>query len=136
MSIFRKYKDKFILEPKDAPGLRKCQLGAIWALKSYFITNTPEVAALISMPTGSGKTAIMMAACFELNLSKVLIIEPSKVLRNQICEQFRSLEILKSIGCLPSDFPEINVYEIKHIQSTDVWMDIVQKKRCNCCASK
>lgn len=127
MSIFRKYKDKFILEPKDAPGLRKCQLGAIWALKSYFITNTPEVAALISMPTGSGKTAIMMAACFELNLSKVLIIEPSKVLRNQICEQFRSLEILKSIGCLPSDFPEINVYEIKHIQSTDVWMDIVQK---------
>lgn len=127
MSIFSKYKDKFILEPKDGTGLRKCQLGAIWALKSYFITNTSEVAALISMPTGSGKSAIMMAACFELNLSKVLIIEPSKVLRNQICEQFRSLEILKSIGCLKGDFPEINVYEIKHIQSPDVWMDIVQR---------
>ena len=96
-------------------------------MKSYFITNTPEVAALISMPTGAGKTAIMMAACFELNLSKTLIIEPSKVLRNQICTQFLSLEILKKIGCLPSDFPELNVFEIKHIQTTDVWKDIIKK---------
>jgi len=128
-------RDKFNLEPKSGIGLRKCQLGAIWALKSFFVANSPEVAALISMPTGSGKSAIMMAACFELGLSKILIIEPSKVLRNQICEQFRKLEILKSIGCLPFDFPEIKVFEVKQIQSSDDWSDIA-KKRCNCCTSK
>jgi len=126
MSIFKQYKDRFILEPKSAPGLRKCQLGAIWALKSYFISNTPEVAALVSMPTGAGKTAIMMAACFELNLSKILIIEPSKVLRNQIAEQFRNLKILKDIGCVPNDFPEVNVCEIRHIQSKKNWGYILQ----------
>jgi superfamily II DNA or RNA helicase len=127
MSVFSKYKEEFVLEPKTGSGLRKCQLGAIWALKSYFITNTPEVAALISLPTGSGKSAIMMAACFELNLKKVLIIEPSKVLRTQICDQFRSLDILKRIGCLSEDFPEVKVFEVKHIQSADSWVEIFQK---------
>lgn len=77
--------NKFVLETKGL-GLRNCQLGAIWALKSYFTSNGPEVAALISMPTGSGKSAIIMAAYFELNLKKILIIEPSKILRRQICE--------------------------------------------------
>ena len=127
MSVFSEYRDKFNLEPKSGIGLRKCQLGAIWALKSFFVANSPEVAALISMPTGSGKSAIMMAACFELDLSKILIIEPSKVLRNQICEQFRKLEILKNIGCLPFDFPEIKVFEVKQIQSSDDWSDIAKK---------
>jgi superfamily II DNA or RNA helicase len=127
MSVFNEYKERFILEPKTGSGLRKCQLGAIWALKSYFISNTPEVAALISLPTGSGKSAIMMAACFELNFKKILIIEPSKVLRTQISEQFGSLEILKRIGCLPEDFPEVKVFEVKHIQSADKWAEIFQE---------
>lgn len=127
MNSFSEYKDRFDLEPKGKSGLRNCQLGAIWALKSYFISNTPEVAALISMPTGSGKSAIIMAACFELKLKKILIIEPSKVLRTQLCEQFRSLDILKHIGCLPEDFPKIEVFEVKHIQPADSWNDIFQK---------
>lgn len=126
MSVFSENRDMFNLEPKNGTGLRKCQLGAIWALKSFFIANSPEVAALISMPTGSGKSAIMMASCFELGLSKVLIIEPSKVLRNQICEQFRELEILKHIGCLPLDFPKVKVFEVKKIQSADDWFDITK----------
>lgn len=125
MSVFNENRDKFILEPKSTIGLRKCQLGAVWALKSFFIANSPEVAAIISMPTGSGKSAIMMAACFELNLSKILIIEPSKILRNQISEQFRSLEILKSIGCIPKDFPEINVHEVKSIVTSGDWDEII-----------
>lgn len=48
MSVFSKHKEKFTLEPTNGSGLRKCQLGAIWALKSYFVANSPEVAALIS----------------------------------------------------------------------------------------
>ena len=127
MSVFGEHREKFILEPKTGSGLRKCQLGAIWALKSAFISNSPEVAALISMPTGSGKSAIMMAACFELGLTKILIVEPSKVLRNQICEQFRSLEILKHIGCLPGDFPEVKVFEVTHIQSASDWSNITEE---------
>lgn len=127
MPFFTDHKHDFILEPPHPmTGLRKCQLGAIWALKSHFITTPNEVAALISMPTGSGKTALMMAACFELGLSKTLIIEPTTILRRQICEQFRNLNILKNLGCLKTDTPNVNVYEVEHrIQNEQAWIDII-----------
>jgi len=74
MSYFIDNKNYFELEPENGNGLRECQLGAIWALKSHLTTSSKEIASLISMPTGSGKTALMMAACFELGLGKVLIV--------------------------------------------------------------
>jgi superfamily II DNA or RNA helicase len=118
MSYFIDNKNYFELEPENGNGLRECQLGAIWALKSHLTTSSKEIASLISMPTGSGKTALMMAACFELGLGKVLIVVPSKILRRQICEQFKSLQILKDNGCLPPDIPELKVYEIENKQSS------------------
>ena len=122
MSFFQDNSNRFTLEPNGQLGLRKCQLGAIWALKSYYTTSSNEIAALISMPTGSGKTAIMMAACFELKLSKILIIEPSKILRRQICNNFRILKDLRSVGCIPEDMPLINVYEVEERQtSREAW---------------
>lgn len=118
MSYFIDNKNSFELEPKNGNGLRECQLGAIWALKSHLTPSSNKIASLISMPTGSGKTALMMAACFELGLGKVLIVVPSKILRRQICEQFKSLQILKVNGCLPPDIPELKVYEIEKRQSS------------------
>lgn len=127
MSFFLANKHLFKLEPTDGEGLRECQLGAIWALKSHFTTTlSNEIASLISMPTGSGKTALMMAACFELEISKVLIIVPSKILRRQICEQFRNLQILKNNRCLPPDLPELKAYEVVNRQTTvAAWEEII-----------
>ncbi len=112
MPYFIDNRHLFNLEPLNGNGLRDCQLGAIWALKSYKTNGTNEVASLISMPTGSGKTAIMMAACFELGLSKILIVVPSKILRRQISNQFRQLQILKSRNCLDVNAPPVSVYEV------------------------
>ena len=112
MSYFIDNKSSFQLEPTNKSGLRKCQLGAIWALKSHFITSSNNIASLISMPTGSGKTALMMATCFELNLKKVLIVVPSKILRGQLSDQFKSLKVLKDAGCLLDNAPEVKVFEV------------------------
>ena len=112
MAYFIENKPLFVLEPHNGDGLRDCQLGAIWALKSYKTNGTNEVASLISMPTGSGKTAIMMAACFELGLRKILIVVPSKILRRQISNQFRELRILKNKNCLDENSPAVSVYEV------------------------
>lgn len=126
MPYFTDNKSKFSLEPNIGNGLRKCQLGAIWALKSYETNGSKEIASLISMPTGSGKTALMMAACFELNLKKILIVVPSKILRRQICNQFRSLQILKNQGCLENDAIDVPVYEVTNRkQSEQEWIDII-----------
>ncbi|KEI71999.1 DEAD/DEAH box helicase [Endozoicomonas elysicola] len=127
MPYFIDHKNKFNLEPNPGIGLRECQLGAIWALKSYKTNGTNEIASLISMPTGSGKTAIMMAACFELNLNKILIITPSKILRRQISNQFKVLEILKKTSCLEDNAPSVPVYEVTNRKSTrQEWVDILE----------
>jgi len=127
MSYFIDHKNQFLLEPPNETGLRNCQLGAIWALKSYFTAFSNEVAALISMPTGSGKTALMMATCFELRLNKVLIVVPSEILRWQIYDQFRNLNILKEKGCIPRNLPQVNVYEVtKRQKSREDWIEILR----------
>lgn len=126
MPYFIDNKHLFNLEPLNEDGLRDCQLGAIWALKSYKTNGTNEVASLISMPTGSGKTAIMMSACFELGLSKILIVVPSKILRRQISNQFRELQILKNKNCLNEDAPLVSVFEVTNRKnSRQEWVDIL-----------
>ena len=47
-----------------APGLYNAQVGAIHALASHF-TLDPRP-AIVTMPTGSGKTAVLMMAPFVL----------------------------------------------------------------------
>lgn len=128
MSYFVDNKSSFQLEPTNKSGLRKCQLGAIWALKSHFITSSNNIASLISMPTGSGKTALMMATCFELNLKKVLIVVPSKILRGQLSDQFKSLKVLKDAGCLLDNAPEVKVFEVTKRQKTrEQWVEIINE---------
>lgn len=127
MPYFIENKHLFNLEPLNEDGLRDCQLGAIWALKSYKTNGTNEVASLISMPTGSGKTAIMMAACFELELGKILIVVPSKILRRQISNQFRELQILKNLNCLNDNAGPVSMFEVTSRKNTrQEWVDIIE----------
>ncbi|MGA9652235.1 DEAD/DEAH box helicase [Pedobacter sp.] len=126
MSYFQEHAKTFKLQPEGSMGLRNCQLGAIWALKSFFTHSSHEVAGLVSLPTGAGKTALMMAACFELGLKKILIIVPSKILRQQLSAQFSSLQILKDVGCLPSEAPGLKAIEISNrIKEEKDWEDIL-----------
>ncbi|AIY14587.1 DEAD/DEAH box helicase [Cellulophaga baltica] len=122
MSFFIKNKDQFKLEvDKDEIGFRKCQLGAIWAVKSHYTkSNAP---ALISMPTGSGKTALMIAICFELKIKKVLIITPSVVIRKQIFDVFSGMEILKTLGVYNNEVkPNVNNH-IGYLKNENVWIE-------------
>lgn len=85
---------------------RSCQAGAYWAFKSHLTTH-PDDAAIISLPTGAGKTALMMLAAFEVSADRVLIIAPNKVIRNQLADRFRSLEGLDEAGALDSELASI-----------------------------
>lgn len=127
MPYFIDNKHYFDLEPESGDGLRDCQLGAVWALKSYKTNGSNDVASLISMPTGAGKTATMMATCFELGLEKILIVVPSIILRRQISKQFKELQILKNLGCLNSDAKIVSVYEVTKRQNTrQEWEEILK----------
>ena len=55
----------------DGSGLRNAQRGAIYAIGSHNTLYSDE-AAIVVMPTGSGKTSVLMMAPYMLQKEKVL----------------------------------------------------------------
>lgn len=94
-------------------GLRSAQMGAIHAIAAHNTLNKKE-AAIIVMPTGSGKTAILMMAPFVLTKRKVLVVTPSVMVRGQIYEDYKNLNTLKYVGVLSKKAKPPNVYELKN----------------------
>lgn len=104
----------------DSIGLRRSQIGAIHAISSFFTIKKEP--AIVVMPTGSGKTAVMMISAFVLNSSRVLVITPSRLVRNQIAEEFESLSTLKEIGVLTENIDSPKVKEVENkITSENQW---------------
>lgn len=122
MSYFSMHYDdvKYPIASEDEKGLRRAQIGAIHAVTAHFtLRNEP---ALIVMPTGSGKTAVLMMAAFTERASRVLVVTPSRLVRDQIREQFSNLSVLKDVRVLSSDVPGPKVHELKQrVSSLDEW---------------
>ena len=113
----------------DNLGLRNAQIGAIHAIASH-ATLESNAAAIVVMPTGSGKTAVLMMAPYVLRKSKVLIVTPSAMVRGQICDDFQGLKTLKRIGVFDSIVPNPVVYQAAH-EYTDEHVDEYEKS-INC----
>ncbi|UDE95448.1 DEAD/DEAH box helicase [Carnobacterium viridans] len=101
----------------DGQGLRNAQVGAIHALGAYFTTKKEPV--LLSMPTGTGKTAVIMMAPYLLGVSKVLVVTPTVLVRSQIAQNFSSLKILKQIGVFEKEVGPPIICELKHKYTDD-----------------
>ncbi|MBB6017437.1 DEAD/DEAH box helicase [Deinococcus radiopugnans] len=107
----------------DGSHLRPNQIGAISAVQAHFSLHTEP--ALLAMPTGSGKTAVLMALAFVLRAGPVLVVTPSVIVREQIAEGFRSLDILKRTGVLPLDCPPPRVHEVTGWLATEeAWREL------------
>jgi superfamily II DNA or RNA helicase len=86
-----------------AKGLRPAQIAATHALSAHFFQHRDP--AIVVMPTGSGKTAVMMLTAMVLRPSRVLVVTPSRMVKDQIAEGFGSLGDLKRAGAFPSEVP-------------------------------
>jgi hypothetical protein len=106
-----------------ADGLRRGQLGAIHSLAGHFaLRNTP---AIVVMPTGSGKTAVLMMLPFFEAARRVLVVTPSQLVRSQITEEFKSMATLRRLGVLPPDGPSPAVVELKkQVLTAAGWDDL------------
>lgn len=99
-------------------GLRNVQIGAIHAIASH-ATLEPHEATVIVMPTGSGKTTVLMMTPYVLRKEKVLIVTPSAMVRGQIADEYRTLRILKHIGVFNEEVTPPIVCEAEHLYSAD-----------------
>ncbi|WP_290517533.1 DEAD/DEAH box helicase family protein [Alcanivorax sp.] len=77
-------------------GLRLPQIGALHAISAHLSTDKELEPATVVLPTGTGKTETMLATMVYRRAPCILLVVPSRSLREQISTKFLSL------GCLPS----------------------------------
>ncbi|MDO5558181.1 MAG: DEAD/DEAH box helicase family protein [Oscillospiraceae bacterium] len=99
-------------------GLRNAQIGAIHAVASH-ATLDNKASTVIVMPTGSGKTAVLMMAPYVLRKKKVLIVTPSAMVRGQIFNDYRNLKTLKKLGVFTIETPNPSAFEAMHEYPAD-----------------
>ena len=128
MNCFKSgYNNVHLFEQTDGTdGLYKNQIGAIGAALSHFsIKNDP---ALITMPTGTGKTAVMIVLAYALKAEKVLVVTPSQLVREQIANSFRNQKVLVDKKIVPGGRKLPKVYElINIIEDAKEWERILKE---------
>ncbi|UVL11446.1 DEAD/DEAH box helicase family protein [Pseudomonas rhodesiae] len=99
-----------LFQQSDSPnsGFRPGQLGAMHATLAHF--SVQDDPAIICLPTGYGKTSLMMSLPLLLGTGRVLIVEPSSALRKQVHSHFSALSTLRRIGAIPEDGPLPSVH--------------------------
>jgi len=94
-------------------GLRDPQVGAVFALRAHFRTQKTDPVTVV-MPTGTGKSDVMVAAfCFD-DIGKLLVLVPSDALRTQIGETFAQFGVLKKFGIVDEECLYPIIGKIEH----------------------
>ena len=78
---------------KGVLGLRRPQIGAIHAVHSHW--SFSETVGTVVMPTGTGKTEVMLGVLVSALCERLLVIVPTDALRTQLAGKFLSLGVLK-----------------------------------------
>jgi superfamily II DNA or RNA helicase len=114
---------RFPVAEGNSPGFRKAQLGAAWAISSHFTQRTEP--ALVTMPTGSGKTAVLILIAFMLRSERTLVLTPNVLVRDQIFEEVKTLKTLLRVGALPQNTPGPNIKVVaKRITTEQDWENL------------
>lgn len=114
---------RFPLEQQGRPGLRRGQVGALHAIAAHFTVKSDP--AVVTMPTGSGKTVVLALTPFLLRAKRVLVITPSRLVRNQIREEFKTLGSVRAAGAIGSNISLPKVHEVVHrIATAQEWADL------------
>lgn len=125
MTYFERYYDHmgYPVAAPNKEGLRRAQLGAIQAVSSRFtLRNEPQI---VVMPTGSGKTAVLMMAPYALRVRRALVITPSRLVRYQIAREYETLLTLKRTGVFGLNVPAPQVYEVEsELNSESAWKEL------------
>lgn len=99
---------------ENKSGLRNAQLGAIHAIGS-FLTLHKKLSGIIVMPTGSGKTSVIMMTPYLALSKKVLVVTSSKMVRGHIFEDFSHLINLKELNVLDIFTNPPDIFEMKKL---------------------
>lgn len=81
--------------------LRRPQLGALHAVVGHQMSGLADPATVV-MPTGTGKTETMLAWMVAERPERLLVVVPSRALRDQLATKFETLGVLQRLGIVAS----------------------------------
>lgn len=101
MSYFKQHYSEFRY-PNQEDGVNPCfrnaQLGTIHSASGH-LSNRKDP-GIITVPTGLGKTAVLIASAFVMQANRILIITPSGLVREQIADKVGKLITLKEVQAI------------------------------------
>jgi len=92
--------------------LRRAQVGAAFSLVGHFTVSAEP--GQVVMPTGSGKTVAMTLIPYLAPTRRALVVAPSRLVRDQIAEEFRTLARLRTTKTAPTEMPAPRVEAVRH----------------------
>lgn len=104
-------------ETAEGPALRAAQLGAVLSLAGHL--QTSDEAAQAVLPTGVGKTVVMCGLPYLIPTRRVLVVVPTRLLRDQIAEEFAELTTLLHAGALSEGVDHPAVHRVEHQLATE-----------------
>ena len=100
----------------ERPGLRKPQVGALYAALAHATSSTQP--ATIVMPTGTGKTETMLAIYAHDRIPRLMVVVPTDALREQIANKMATMGVLQDQRCLTPEILYPVVLQLEHIPKT------------------
>lgn len=94
-------------------GLRQPQLGAVYAVMAHHTTNDREAVTVV-LPTGTGKTDVMVTLFAVFRPRSLLVLVPTDALRTQIGRKFESFGLLRDFGLIAADVMNPVVCLLRH----------------------
>lgn len=94
-------------------GLRLPQIGALYSLLGYLKSDN-NMPATIVMPTGTGKTEVILSSIIAGKFEKTLVIVPSDALREQTSDKLLKCGLLRELGLISEKFLNPIVAIVKH----------------------
>ncbi|MCP4386548.1 MAG: DEAD/DEAH box helicase family protein [Hyphomicrobiales bacterium] len=104
--------------------LRPGQRGAIHSLRGYTLSRSDK-AALVSLPTGYGKSEIIAIAPAIFRARRTLVIAPSRIVRDMLGERIKDQQFLRKSGIIDASVPKPSVAtQSQRIDTTAAWHNL------------
>lgn len=107
------------------PSLRSAQIGGLLGLASHLASSSEPAQTIL--PTGVGKTAVICALPVLVPCTRVLVVVPTRLLRDQLAGEFDELATLKRLEIISSDHEVPRVRRVEHRMATTAdWQELRQ----------
>jgi superfamily II DNA or RNA helicase len=102
-----------------ASGLREAQRGALHAVAAHDASS--DEPGQVVLPTGVGKTPVATLLPYVLGCSRVLVVTPARIIRDQVAHQFATMQVAREVGAISTEAKRPSMMRADHRCDAATW---------------